>query len=443
MSNSFQTGGALLADSSVYIERKADDQALAHLRKMDYLLFIEPRQQGKTSLLARLRTRLGSSRCIFAYVDVEDLSYESEGSWFADLWNELSWSMGQVLCEATSSPPSNWQGWRDQMRSLAQFAEGHSFHIIIALDEVGSMAKALWAEPFFTSLRKFYNQRAFAPFCKELTFVLSGAFHPRDLIKDDKISPFNIAQRVRLTDFTLSQVRELVGKGNWTGEQATALTERIHYWTGGQPYLTQLLCSYLGPNAMPIDVDAGVERLRREDENHLPPMLERLNHDEKLCRYVGRILAGERIKFYPRENRRQAQLELLGVIKMGTGDFCVVRNRIYEQVLAGISGETSISPTPAPALHPGPNNVLCRGELPLASKKPSLQEAPASASPPVFNQCGQAVGMQINVAGDYVAPPPAQPSITITGDGNVVGDGSVVQMTKSALPEAADSSSRD
>jgi hypothetical protein len=62
MSHPFQAGGALLADSPVYIERKVDHEALAHLRNMAYLLVIEPRQQGKTSLLARLRTKLSSSR---------------------------------------------------------------------------------------------------------------------------------------------------------------------------------------------------------------------------------------------------------------------------------------------------------------------------------------------------------------------------------------------
>ncbi|MCK4315032.1 MAG: caspase family protein, partial [Anaerolineae bacterium] len=157
----------------------------------------------------------------------------------------------------------------------------------------------------------------------------------------------------------------LVGKGNWTDEQAATLAERIYYWTDGQPYLTQLLCSYLGPDATPADVGAGVERLRREDENHLPPMLERLNHDERLCKYVERILAGEHIKFYPRENRRQAQLELLGVIKEDAEGFCTIRNRIYERVLAGIAGLTVGPSTSAAMLHPELNDALTRRTLAL------------------------------------------------------------------------------
>jgi len=335
-SSLFKAGGALTdAHADTYIERRADRDALNHLHAMDYLLVIEPRQQGKTSLIAQLHSKLASSRYICAYVDVEDLNCESEEAWFTDLWKELSLCAEPILDHAALKPPANCQGWRDQVRSLAQFAEEHSFRIAIALDEVGSIAKVPWAELFFASLRKFYNQRAFVPFCKELTFVLVGAFHPRDLIKDNKISPFNVARRVRLPDFTLAQVQDLVGKGDWPDKQAASLAKRIHDWTDGQPYLTQLLCSYLEPEATPADVDSGVERLRREDENHLPSILERLSLDQKLRRYVERIVAGERIKFYPRENRRQAQLELLGVIKKGAGDFCAIRNRIYEQVLLG------------------------------------------------------------------------------------------------------------
>jgi hypothetical protein len=46
----------------------------------------------------------------------------------------------------------------------------------------------------------------------------------------------------------------------------------------------------------------------------------------------------------------------------------------------------------------------------------------------VFDQRGQQVGTQINVAGDYHAP--SAQSIHITGDGNVIGDHSSSQVVK-------------
>jgi len=67
-----------------------------------------------------------------------------------------------------------------------------------------------------------------------------------------------------------------------------------------------------------------------------------------------------------------------------------------------------------------------------ATAAPSVERAAT-----LFDQRGQTVDTQINVAGDYVAPPQAQPSITIIGDGNVVGDDNVVQLDKSAPTEPA------
>ena len=217
--------------------------------------------------------------------------------------------------------------------------------MVIALDEIGAVTFPCASE-FFSVLRDIYNSRQAEPDLKQLTFLLAGAFHPRDLIKDDKISPFNIAQRVRLTDFALAQVRELVGRVDWSDEQATALAGRIYHWTNGQPYLTQLLCYYVGTDAMPTDVDAGVERLRREDENHLPPILERLHQDDKLRQYVDEVSVGRRFKFYPREHRRQAQLELLGVLKADEEGNCRIRNRVYELALYPHDNATSTFSVP-------------------------------------------------------------------------------------------------
>ena len=330
----FKAGGALTDEHAlIYVERKADREALTHLRAMDYLLVIEPRQQGKTSLINHLMCHPALGNVAFAYVDVTTPDRKTETTWYQTLCPRILRQLRSFIPQDQwPTIPQNSAGWRGFLRDVAALAADAQLRVVIALDEIGAVTFP-GATEFFSVLRDVYNSRQAEAELKQLTFLLAGAFHPRDLIKDDKISPFNIAQRVRLADFTLAQVQELAGKGGWPPGQATALAERIHYWTDGQPYLTQLLCTYLGPDATPSDVDASIERLRREDENHLPPLLERLHSDEKLHGYAGRILAGERIKFYPRENRRQAQLELLGVIKADAEGYCIIRNRIYLQAL--------------------------------------------------------------------------------------------------------------
>ncbi|MCI0559789.1 MAG: AAA-like domain-containing protein [Nitrososphaera sp.] len=357
----FKAGGALTEEhAAIYIERQADHEVLTHLQAMDYLLVIEPRQQGKTSLVNHLIRHPVLDNIAFAYIDVATPDRSTEESWYHSLCSRILRQLRSFIPrDRWPDIPQNSAGWRDFLSDVALCAIEANRRVVIALDEIGAVSFPE-ATAFFSVLRDIYNSRQAETEFKQITFWLVGAFHPRDLIKDDKISPFNIAQRVRLPDFTLTQVRKLVSKGNWSDEQVAVLAEHIHYWTDGQPYLTQLLCTFLGPEAKPADVKAGIERLRREDENHLPPMLERLNSDQKLRDYVAKIQAGERIKFFPRENRRQAQLELLGILKADKQGYCTIRNRIYELVLEDTSSATTAS---IPQMWPQLQRVEGDGQL--------------------------------------------------------------------------------
>lgn len=91
--------------------------------------------------------------------------------------------------------------------------------------------------------------------------------------------------------------------------------------------------------------------------------------------------------------------------------------------------------------------AVLAGEVAVALRAGAATGNAPSAQPPaggvtaqhtVFNQQGQQVGTQINVAGNYYAAP-TQPAITLIGDGNVVGNGNTVNIEKgvSATPQAA------
>ncbi len=333
-STPFIAGGALTGEqAAIYIERKADRDALARLRAMDYLLVIEPRKQGKSSLINHLMRHLDLDGFAFVYIDVSTLDRSTEAAWYQTLCPRILRQLRSFIPrDQWPTIPQNSAGWHDFLWNVARFAVDVQRRMVIALDEIGAVTFP-GAIAFFGILRGVHNSRQAVVEFKQLTFLLAGAFHPIDLIKDNKVSPFNIGHSIRLSDFTAEQTRQLIDKGEWTNEQANTLAQRIYYWTDGQPYLTQLLCSYLKPDAMPIDVDTGVERLRREDKNHLLPLLEQLKSNEKLYKYIEQILVGKFIKFYPSENRRHAQLELLGVIKTDAEGYCVIRNRICEQAL--------------------------------------------------------------------------------------------------------------
>jgi len=348
----YKAGCALTEENAeLYVQRAADAEVLSHLEAMNYVLLIEPRQQGKTGMINHLVDEPAFDNTWWGYVDVTTLDRTSESAWYRSLGSRLL-SQWSALTRPDFQPdiPSDVNGWRDFLSRFAARARDESRRIVIGFDEIGAITFP-GATLFFSVLREIYNARKLERQFRNLTFILAGAFDPRDLIDDDRISPFNIAQRVRLADFTSTQVRELVSKGGWSATQSGELADRIHYWTGGQPYLCQWICHHLGRDAHSTEVDACAARLQAEEENHLPPIIKRLNSDKRMSDYVGRILAGEKIKFHPALNHLHQRLQILGVVKADDEGFCIIRNRVYEAVLSSdvLDNGVSISESPTPA----------------------------------------------------------------------------------------------
>lgn len=127
--------------------------------------------------------------------------------------------------------------------------------VVIFFDEIDSTLKLPFSDDFFAAIRALYNARAQEPELKRLTFVLIGLATPSDLITDPQRTPFNIGQRVELTDFTAQEAAPLA-KGFkllpfgklWAGN----LLNQVLKWTNGHPYLTQRLCETLAKHPEPI-----------------------------------------------------------------------------------------------------------------------------------------------------------------------------------------------
>src|SRR5262249_41988478 len=87
---------------------------------------------------------------------------------------------------------------------------------------------------------------------ERLTFCLLGVARPTDLIRDARLTPFNIGHRIELHDFTAQEASVLAQGFEWASGEAPEnrqpslrprrILERALYWTSGHPYLTQRLC---------------------------------------------------------------------------------------------------------------------------------------------------------------------------------------------------------
>src|SRR5207248_8028846 len=82
--------------------------------------------------------------------------------------------------------------------------------LVIFLDEIDAVRSLPFStDELFAAIRECYNRRAREPAFERLTFCLMGVASPSDLVRDPRLTPFNIGRRIELTDFTEAEAAPL------------------------------------------------------------------------------------------------------------------------------------------------------------------------------------------------------------------------------------------
>src|SRR5258708_16228751 len=82
--------------------------------------------------------------------------------------------------------------------------------IVIFMDEIDVVRSLPFStDELFAAIRECYNRRTEDPELERLTFCLMGVAAPTDLIRDTRLTPFNIGRRIELTDFTADEAAPL------------------------------------------------------------------------------------------------------------------------------------------------------------------------------------------------------------------------------------------
>ena len=165
MSSIFQAGGALLHNSSTYVERQTDVDALRTILNGEYLHIIAPRQYGKTSLLKHLKRILEEDGWHCAYVDLTNCMKCSKSAWYKNLGKELARQLTASRSDPQLAdqidlrtylfdlldPPSSLSEGEPRIALLWDEVEG----ACIPRDDRGEP----FHEDFFMMLRALYNER--------------------------------------------------------------------------------------------------------------------------------------------------------------------------------------------------------------------------------------------------------------------------------------------
>jgi CHASE2 domain-containing sensor protein len=216
--------------------------------------------------------------------------------------------------------------------------------LVIFVDEIDMVRSLPFStDEFFAAIRECYNRRPKDSEFERLTFCLLGVATPSDLIRDPRVTPFNIGQRIELSDFNDEEATPLERGLNVERRRGRRLLQRVLFWTNGHPYLTQRLCRAIAedPAASSVrDVDRFCHELllssraRERDDNLLFVRHRLVNSDVSLAALLTLYLQilGQRQPVAEGEKDPAANaLRLSGVVRNADGRL-QIRNRIYKTV---------------------------------------------------------------------------------------------------------------
>lgn len=345
----FVVGGTLPPDTSAYVYRKADEELFNALECRNFAYILNSRQMGKSSLMIQACKHLRNSDHAIAIIDLSAIGTTlTQEQWYNGLLTRLGTSLRLVneIEDFTDANPqlSPLERWNQTIRKVVlERLQGNVTIFLDEIDIVRGLKETFSTDEFFASIRAFYNSRSEDPAYTRLSFCLIGVAAPTDLITDPDLTPFNIGTAIQIKDFTDQEANQLAAGLQPEQRNNPIIMERILYWTGGHPYLTQRLCKVISENSSlnsASDVDHACAnhffaKATGEREVHLVNIEQRLlsNKDGQkaaILTLYARILRDWR-KLRDTDDDHTIRLKLSGLI-LGVNGKLFVRNRIYRKV---------------------------------------------------------------------------------------------------------------
>ncbi|PSB26362.1 AAA-like domain-containing protein [Chlorogloea sp. CCALA 695] len=290
--NYYKVGGSLKHNHLTYVFRKADQEIFETLKAREYCFVFNSRQMGKSSLRVQTMRKLKESGVKCTSIDLTLLgSNVSQTQWYRGIIYHL-------LSTFELDDQINFEVWYEQQRSqtdvqrldcliesilLKKFCQD----IVIFIDEIDSLLQVSFKDDFFTFIRACYNKRADNVEYNRLTFCLLGVAAPADLMEDKQRTPFNISRSIELTGLTFDEAKDALIPGLKV-ENPEDVLQQVLTWTGGQPFLTQKLCSLIVQKAQ--SSQPNVSQLVRQD---VIQDWESLDEPEHLRTIRDRLLSNE------------------------------------------------------------------------------------------------------------------------------------------------------
>ncbi|MCP4138475.1 MAG: hypothetical protein GY754_46385 [bacterium] len=309
-----------------------------------YFSIFAPRQSGKTTFFEEFSSELEKdSTYISILLSFQYSKNLAPPSFYESiqekLYPQLIKRLEIVNCENIEAVKSFLDG-----HELVDFISFNKFFkelnriiaskkIIIFIDEFDGIP-IIELENFLNILRELYQEYKKEPKKALYSVALVGIRNIPKLVVGG-VSPFNIADQVKLPPFSLNNIKDLTDQYRSETNQpfSDEAVEKIFSETSGQPWLINSLCCILTINIKPEttepitadDVDKAIGFLLNENNNHFDNLIEKARLYKET--FIQVVFNNKR---YNPDDEDQSWLEQYGLIKEENGK-AVVANPIYQK----------------------------------------------------------------------------------------------------------------
>lgn len=224
----------------LYVLREADRQLKSILDDMaspGYVLV--SRQMGKTNLLLHAKSTYQTENDIFLYFDLSN-GFNNEYECFRTVVDKILEINADKLDELKSiineNRKRNLPAHTEHLFELRLVLKKITGKLVIIYDEIDALTRASFSDKIFSQIRSIYFDRSSYSELGRLTYILSGVVEPSDIIKDPKISPFNIGEKIFLDDFSFQEHKTFLQKASLNLSED--VSNRLFHWTSGNPRMT-------------------------------------------------------------------------------------------------------------------------------------------------------------------------------------------------------------
>ena len=345
-----------------YVVSRSEEIAdfIKRVKQGRYIVLFAPRQTGKTTFFqAAIEALVANSTAIaetaseVTYFPIQ-LNFDvyknlALSPFYGHLYEQIREKIEAVFQRRGDVPSAALRQFledtrlTDHLSMMSFFKRLSSFldfeydgqQVVLIIDEFDGIPQVAVSD-FLHTLRHIYISGK--PRCPHSVGII-GVKSIVQLNYDRSISPFNIQDEFHLSNFTIEQVRELLGQ--YTDEVGQSFVPEviaaIHKQTAGQPFLVnrfaQILTEELAiPKRDPITMShftTAHAQLLEEDNVNLVHLLTNIRRDRGFESLLMKIVSydiGVRFTF---RNDLISELATYGVIAKGADGMCEIVNPIY------------------------------------------------------------------------------------------------------------------